>query len=244
VGRAPGADIVIAENVAAPLIAQLRDEEMEFWGLKEPKEQGRGGDKADDTGLDRLGGPAGFGPGIAGASAVLPSLEALPQVEPLPLASPQGGPLPLVAAGGAARLAAVPPAAADDASQGTTWGDAAREPAYDTSREPAVVGTARLTDLNAGRSYALTDTSLVLGRDTSCDITVDDANISRRHVRLTQDALGSWKITDLDSTNGTRLNGSPVTSALLRDGDQIALGVTILEFRVSGGRGVSGGRTP
>ncbi|MDR1015752.1 MAG: DUF3662 and FHA domain-containing protein [Coriobacteriales bacterium] len=228
---------VIAENVAAPIVAQLRDEEMEFWGLKEPTGQDRGKDKADDAGLDRLGAAAGAGPGIAGASVVLPALDALPQVEPLvPL---QAEPLPMVAASGAARLAT-----ADDDPYGAAADSASPRPVSEALRGPALGGTARLANLNAGKSYALTDTSMVLGRDASCDITVDDVNISRRHVRFTQDALGSWKLTDLDSTNGTRLNGSPVASALLRDGDQIALGVTVLEFRVSVGAHarVPGGR--
>ncbi|MDR2587158.1 MAG: FHA domain-containing protein, partial [Coriobacteriales bacterium] len=89
---------------------------------------------------------------------------------------------------------------------------------------------ARLTDINAGKSYALIDAP-VLGRDESCEITINDANISRRHAQLKKDATGRWKLTDLGSTNGTRLNGNPVTTALLRDGDQITLGITVLEFR-------------
>jgi len=72
---------------------------------------------------------------------------------------------------------------------------------------------------------------MILGRDASCDITITDANISRRHVQFLQDVVGTWKIVDLDSTNGTKLNGSRITTALLRDGDQITLGVTVLEFR-------------
>jgi pSer/pThr/pTyr-binding forkhead associated (FHA) protein len=99
------------------------------------------------------------------------------------------------------------------------------------SSSATVLGRARLTDHNAQRSYALTESTMVLGRDASCDITLDDANISRHHAQLSQDVVGTWKLTDLDSTNGTLLNGNVVTTALLRDGDQISVGMTVLEFR-------------
>jgi pSer/pThr/pTyr-binding forkhead associated (FHA) protein len=82
-----------------------------------------------------------------------------------------------------------------------------------------------------GKSYALASNTVTLGRDASCDIVLNDANISRRHAQFTQDVIGTWKVTDLNSTNGTRVNGSIITSALLRDGDEVAVGVTILEFR-------------
>jgi hypothetical protein len=97
----------------------------------------------------------------------------------------------------------------------------------------AATGQARLFDLNAGKSYALTKTTLVLGRDASCDIVLDDANVSRRHAQLAQDVIGTWKLTDLNSTNGTRINGNRVGNALLRDGDELTIGITVLEFRGS-----------
>jgi pSer/pThr/pTyr-binding forkhead associated (FHA) protein len=74
---------------------------------------------------------------------------------------------------------------------------------------------------------------MTIGRDSSCDIAIDDANVSRKHAQLTQDVVGTWKLSDLNSTNGTLLNHAPVTTALLRDGDQITIGVTVLEFRES-----------
>ena len=101
----------------------------------------------------------------------------------------------------------------------------------DSQDPPPLVTKARLTDLNAGKSYAFTQTTMILGRDSGCDIVIDDANISRRHAQFTCDVAGSWKVSDLDSTNGTKLNGNPVRSAMLRDGDQIMLGITLLEFR-------------
>ena len=60
---------------------------------------------------------------------------------------------------------------------------------------------------------------------------VNDANASRAHAQLSQDATGVWKLVDLDSTNGTLLNDRPVKQALLRDRDLITIGITVLEFR-------------
>ncbi|HBT95409.1 MAG TPA: DUF2662 domain-containing protein, partial [Coriobacteriia bacterium] len=96
-----------------------------------------------------------------------------------------------------------------------------------------VLGHARLTDLNAGRTYPLTKPLVVIGREDGCDIKLVDANVSRKHAQLTQDVTGTWKVTDLGSTNGSKLNGSPVTKALLCDGDVIIIGITTLEFRES-----------
>jgi pSer/pThr/pTyr-binding forkhead associated (FHA) protein len=42
---------------------------------------------------------------------------------------------------------------------------------------------------------------------------------------------GTWTLTDLGSTNGTRLNGQTVQSHELSDGDTITIGTTVIEFR-------------
>ena len=47
---------------------------------------------------------------------------------------------------------------------------------------------------------------MVLGRSKDSDIQVEDANVSRRHAELRREG-GSWWLVDLDSTNGTELNG-------------------------------------
>ena len=64
---------------------------------------------------------------------------------------------------------------------------------------------------------------LEVGRD--CDgVAVSDPNVSRRHLRLTP-AGEALSVVDLGSTNGTTLNGAPVTrEALLQPGDVIRLG--------------------
>jgi hypothetical protein len=69
---------------------------------------------------------------------------------------------------------------------------------------------------------------LLVGRDPSCDVVLADAQVSRRHARLFfRD--GSWVIRDLDSTNGTTVNGVRVGRCALRPGDHLVLGREYLQ---------------
>jgi hypothetical protein len=71
---------------------------------------------------------------------------------------------------------------------------------------------------------------LTIGRLADCDIVVDDKGVSRRHAQIrTKD--GASTLTDLGSTNGTSLNGKPVQSRPLNDGDRITVGTTVIEYR-------------
>lgn len=64
---------------------------------------------------------------------------------------------------------------------------------------------------------------LLLGRHHHCDVVVTDPTVSRRHARLTfRD--GNWVVQDLDSTNGTFVNGARVGRYELRPGDRLLLG--------------------
>ena len=87
--------------------------------------------------------------------------------------------------------------------------------------------------LNGQPAIAMNAPQYVLGRGEGCDILLpdDDPRISRRHALLEQDAMGTWSVSDLGSTNGTQVNGAPVTSRrTLSDGDQIAIGKTVVTF--------------
>jgi hypothetical protein len=96
-----------------------------------------------------------------------------------------------------------------------------------TNESPVVA--ARL--IVAGRSpIPLGSSSVVIGRSPECDISLDDANISRRHAEI-RVVLGAHVVADLGSTNGTKVNGVPITlERALRDGDIIALGSHTIRF--------------
>jgi hypothetical protein len=80
-----------------------------------------------------------------------------------------------------------------------------------------------------GKSHPLVEGRAVLGRSKECDVQVPDANVSRRHAELRREGP-DWWVVDLDSTNGTELNGRRVSKSKLDDGDTITLGGTDLTF--------------
>lgn len=64
---------------------------------------------------------------------------------------------------------------------------------------------------------------LIVGRHHSCDVVLDELSVSRRHARLVfRD--GEWVLQDLESTNGTLLNGLRIGRCAVRPGDRVALG--------------------
>jgi hypothetical protein len=64
-------------------------------------------------------------------------------------------------------------------------------------------------------------TELLVGRHDGCDIVLRDPTVSRRHALL-RFRDGGWVVRDLESTNGTTVNGSPVVRCRLLPGDHLA----------------------
>jgi diguanylate cyclase (GGDEF)-like protein len=83
------------------------------------------------------------------------------------------------------------------------------------------------TDL--GRRVVLDGSSIEIGRSIKCELVLDHESISRKHARITSDG-NRYRLTDLGSTNGSYVNDEPVTERVLRDGDQLKIGRTILKF--------------
>ena len=92
---------------------------------------------------------------------------------------------------------------------------------------------ARLIDRTYQRHYDLAGTRITLGRESGNDIKVQDINASRRHAELTLNQQGLWVISDLRSTNGTRVNGVSVASQPLYPGDIITIGKSDFEFTLA-----------
>lgn len=105
---------------------------------------------------------------------------------------------------------------------------AAQHAAAPTSVIADRVAAAPYLDVN-GDQHPLTRPVTVLGRGTQVDMRVDDAGVSRCHaeIRLGPPAT----IVDLNSTNGTTLNGAAVGVAELHDGAVIGIGDTKLVYR-------------
>jgi adenylate cyclase len=85
----------------------------------------------------------------------------------------------------------------------------------------------------AGSEYRLTAEETLIGRNPTTDITLLDESISREHAIVGWDAeSGAFTVEDLQSTNGTRVNGKRVRSSPLADGDEIQVGHTRFRFLV------------
>jgi len=74
----------------------------------------------------------------------------------------------------------------------------------------------------------LRENSIILGRSTDVDVTLKDTDVSRKHAEMAPNELGQWSIRDLDSRNGTYLNGQKIVPSgddegwkLLEPGDRI-----------------------
>ena len=100
-----------------------------------------------------------------------------------------------------------------------------------------------LLSTGGGRSYSLGGgRALTVGRGQQCQITIDDDTVSSAHARLQLDQQGERvSIADLNSSNGTFLNGKRITSGHARIGDVVRFGTA--EFKLAAG-GASGVVTP
>jgi len=91
------------------------------------------------------------------------------------------------------------------------------------------VGSLVLPD---GRRIPLGEQPLVLGRNADCGVVVADARASRKHAEIRAQGNG-FVVHDLDSMNGTLVNGTAIREHPLADGDEVRLGNTVLRFEAS-----------
>lgn len=76
-----------------------------------------------------------------------------------------------------------------------------------------------------GTTFALTQDEISIGRDLANIIPINDLSVSRRHCLIKKDAQeAGFRVVDLESYNGTFVNGVPAGEQSLQHGDQIALG--------------------
>ena len=81
----------------------------------------------------------------------------------------------------------------------------------------------------AGDKYAI-GAELTFGRSDKASVEIDDTLVSRMHARIFQHENGAYVIEDLDSRNGTQVNGMVVTRQVLTYGDRIQIGSCLLLF--------------
>jgi pSer/pThr/pTyr-binding forkhead associated (FHA) protein len=79
----------------------------------------------------------------------------------------------------------------------------------------------------------LGDARVLVGRSRTCDLALSDTQASKEHIAIERQPEG-FVLTDLETSNGTKLNGQKVSRAVLRHLDRIFIGDTVLVFEADG----------
>lgn len=122
-----------------------------------------------------------------------------------------------------------------DRTRSTLW--VKRDDAF-SARENLYLTVIAGADIDFGREFRLIQDEVILGRSEEATIQLNDARVSRRHARLgimpSPTDAGSFviELSDFGSTNGTFVNNTEVSRALLRPGDKIRMGETILKIQL------------
>ncbi len=233
---------VVAEMVASPLVAQLRDEEMRRYGINTPPANAYRGAQGSQAAPQPYQ-PQGF--------AQQPYQQSYQQPYQQPYQPPyqqpyQGQPYqepdPLAYEPDMSDMSDMPepdfslfdsqdsePFFDEQSYAPGVYEDAGNDP---FASIPSFQQQASLYDLSTGRTYELGTGRTLLGRESSNDIVISDINVSRFHAEINQQG-GSWVISDAGSMNGTYVNGIQIKSQALRPGDRIKLGTSEFTFHIS-----------
>jgi len=114
--------------------------------------------------------------------------------------------------------------------------DAQQEDAQVAESPTEQSGNYKLTVISGpdrGKHFLMKKEKAVIGR-VNADINLADVDISRKHALLERQEDQRILLHDLASTNGTYVNERKVSNALLKDGDQIRLGQSVLTFSIVG----------
>ena len=167
------------------------------------------------------------------ATDVIPAVAVPPPTQPMAIATPAPGTLPP-----AAQLIGNPNrtlvAVADTDPQGRPVASAAQVAAVLSS--PAGYGKLVVLSSNfAGKEFELSRPQMIIGRTDENDIVVNHRSISRNHAKLVREPdTGRYTISDLQSSNGVRVNGQDYGKVELRRGDVVDLGHVRLRFVEAG----------
>ena len=80
------------------------------------------------------------------------------------------------------------------------------------------------------RAFEVHKDRMTIGRSRESDIALEDDAVSRKHAIVTRDEDGTYRICDQNSANGTYVNSQRITEYVLEDGDEIQVGLIVLEF--------------
>lgn len=168
------------------------------------------------VGSSGLPGAAAAGALAAGAAASASGVHST--AEQSPLITPSGGALPSAARAGSARGSTAGDRAAGDGTTGAVRTGAARTLVITSGKA-------------AGTSIPLEDEFITIGRSPDSTLVIVDEYTSTYHARLARQGR-EWVLTDLDSTNGTRLAGEKITQSVpVPLNTPVTIGQTTFELR-------------
>ena len=202
---------VVAELVSAPIVSQLRAEEMQRYGLS-----------AQDAGAPipaNIPTPQNYGQ----QQAYIPAQEVPAQAQQFASSG-----IDVMAEDALAMENAEEAYGAAPVAPQTVRFDELNAPEAVPQR--AANQQPRLIDLTTNRSFPITKTQIVMGRALSSDIAIEDLNVSRTHAEIRRENANAWSVADLGSTNGTLVNGRHIASTMLQEGDRITVGTTTFLF--------------
>ncbi|MDD4871943.1 MAG: AAA family ATPase [Kiritimatiellae bacterium] len=84
-----------------------------------------------------------------------------------------------------------------------------------------------------GHKLEVPETGMIIGRAEEATLVLDDGQVSSKHAQIGIQE-GAWCIYDLQSSNGTMVNGQPIQAVVLNNGDLIAIGDTQFTFNITG----------
>ncbi|MGC3971309.1 MAG: FHA domain-containing protein [Pirellulales bacterium] len=93
----------------------------------------------------------------------------------------------------------------------------------------AMINLRVLDGADRGRVFGNLTTPVTIGREEGNVVQLNDERVSRYHLKIQEDQQ-QYVLTDLDSTNGTKVNGEDVSLRILRYGDIISVGRSVLLF--------------
>lgn len=103
--------------------------------------------------------------------------------------------------------------------------------AVDAPEEPAEMAAPAWLEMR-DRTVALSEPFVTLGRSMDNDIIVEEDDVSRQHAQIKLKG-GNYVVTDLQSANGTKVNGQRITECVLRDGDELCLATSCMTFHLA-----------
>jgi hypothetical protein len=111
---------------------------------------------------------------------------------------------------------------------------------FRSDEPPAEFFPMRLLLQPAGATVDVDRPDMVVGRHTEADIRLPLPDVSRRHCRL-QFVAGGWQVVDLNSLNGTKVNGEAIQQAALEQGDLLRIGGFTFAVELHGATSKTGG---